>query len=280
VFLSREDSALFYKLNGALLVYLNRHLGLLPGIESYDAFTHASFEDKVKLRDALYDHPELIDRFIADNPRAFAPDELAEIASWKRFIRGDFYILRFLKRYTVFLDSGSPAKAYGVLGITESIEDMVPRERLPLHVETVLLPFRGRTIYDGVMQTSSIYFGPSIRRSLNETYQAIRESRGIIERLDAQGDQPQQERQGAKSSQAAQVLLASVERIVREVGSLKGAEAGVQRRAQAVLRAAADLLRMAVDDPADWDGLTKSIRRARTAITQLERTLDRQIWGE
>ena len=280
MYLSPEEAALFYKLNGALLTYLNRHIGLVPGIESQSAFIEASFEDKVKLRDALYDHPEIIDRFIADNPQAFAPEELAEVASWKRFIRGDFFILRFLKRHTIFLDSGSPAKAYGVLGITESIEAMVHGRPLPLHVKAVLLPFRGRTVYDGVVRPSSVYFGPSIRRSLNETYQAIRETQGIIERLDAQGEQPEQTPQRTKRSQATQRLAPSVEQIVQEVESLKGTEAGVQRQAHAVLRAAAHLLRSAADDPGDWDGLTKSIRQTRTAITRLERTLDRQLWGE
>jgi hypothetical protein len=116
---------------------------------------------------------------------------------------------------------------------------------------------------------------------LNETYGAIRERAGILERFDQQGHPAAsgiQRKQ--KSRPATPPLLPWSERIVHEAESLKGAEPGVQRRALTVLRAAADLLRAAADEAPDWDDLTKQIRRTRTAVTQLERLVDREIWGE
>lgn len=276
--LSADEAALFYKLNAALLLDLNRHLHILPTIQTHQAFIDAPFADKVKLRDALYDHPELIDQFVTENPQRLLPEELAEVASWKHFVRGDFYILRFLKRHAILLDSGSPPKAYGVVGITEEIENLIPAAALPARVETVLLPFRGRIIYDGVIRTSSVIFGPGIQRGLNETYRVARESRGVLERLDLRDDT---ERVRPRQRRAPQPpLLPSAERIAREVESLKGADTAAERRALAVLRAAAHLLCEIADDAEDWDQAVKDIRRTRTALTHLEREVERQIWGD
>lgn len=70
------------------------------------------------------------------------------------------------------------------------------------------------------------------------------------------------------------------QRIAREVESLKGADTAAERRALAVLRAAAHLLCEIADDAEDWDQAVKDIRRTRTALTHLEREVERQIWGD
>ena len=115
------DAALFIRLHVALLVYANRKLGIVPGVDSEEAFRASSLEDKVKIRDALYADPQVIDSFVAENPAGLSPDELALVATWKQAVVGTFYIFRYLKRYAVFLDDKEPPHAYGVLGITEEI---------------------------------------------------------------------------------------------------------------------------------------------------------------
>jgi hypothetical protein len=40
---------------------------------------------------------------------------LAIVQSWKRFVAGEFYIVRFLKKGTIFVDSSDPPQAYAVL---------------------------------------------------------------------------------------------------------------------------------------------------------------------
>ena len=47
--------------------------------------------------------------------------------SWDRRVAGDFYIFRFLKKYTVLIGSGDPAPVYGVLGLVSPIEEVVPK---------------------------------------------------------------------------------------------------------------------------------------------------------
>ena len=41
---------------------------------------------------------------------------------------------------------------------------------LPVLTQTVLLPFKGMIVYDGLMSSYRISFGPGIRRSLDEGF--------------------------------------------------------------------------------------------------------------
>jgi hypothetical protein len=50
---------------------------------------------------------------------------------------------------------------------------------LPVMTETILLPFRDKIIYDGLLSSFRISFGGGIRRSLNESYETAKERLGI-----------------------------------------------------------------------------------------------------
>lgn len=105
--LSLTDADLFFKLYGALHLYVNEQLHVLPDVHTPEELAGLKLEDRAKLRDALYDHPELFDRFITENPAGLTADELNIVKSWSSgFIRGDFYIVRHLKRYSIFIITG------------------------------------------------------------------------------------------------------------------------------------------------------------------------------
>ncbi len=95
--LSEENAGLFFKLMLPLLAYVNRKLELLPEVSTLEDFEKISFGDKAVIRDGLYENIHLIDSFIDENPEDLSMKELAAVASWKNFIKCDFYIERFLK---------------------------------------------------------------------------------------------------------------------------------------------------------------------------------------
>jgi hypothetical protein len=147
--LSLEDCEIFYKLYAFLLSYTNQMLKVVPEkFATSDEYTVLPAETRMNVRDALYAHPELIPEFVLINPAHLATDELEIVSSWRHALVGGFYILRHLKRYAVFLDEKAPPKAYGVLALADSFEEVVG-SGLPLRAKTVLLPFKGRVIYDG-----------------------------------------------------------------------------------------------------------------------------------
>ncbi len=182
-----EEGKLFYKLFAALLGYVNQKLGvLLVQFSEPSEYMSLPPQTRGEVRDALYIHRELIDQFVAENPVGLSPEELEIVASWKDALVGRFYILRYLKKYTIFLSAtDKPYKAYGVLGLADPIEEVVG-PGLPVLANVVLLPFKGQIIYDGLIAPYSITFGGGVRRNLNEDYNRAKEEFGIITSL---GDQ-------------------------------------------------------------------------------------------
>jgi hypothetical protein len=211
-------------------------------------------------------------------------DDLAVVASWKRFVRGEFYIVRFLKRYAVFLTAESPVRAYGVLGLTEEIEEVFFTLRPPIYIRTVLLPFKRRIVHDGRAHTYNVLFGSGIRGGLNEDYQAIRERGEIIESLEPadavalSADPARRPRGPAKSRQPVEETLAILERMAADAERLRGADTPATQRAFALVRAAITVAQTAVASPSDADAWTRAYRRARTAVVQLHTSLSRTIW--
>lgn len=141
-------------------------------------------EARLKVRNALTDDVELIESFVDQNPFAFSEEELDIVLSWRQLVAGSFYIYRKLKSYTVFLDAGDPPVAYGVVALTQPFEEMVG-PNLPVLTETVLLPFREKIIYDGLLAGPgvSLSFGAGIRRMLKESYSRAKDRYGIVTSL-------------------------------------------------------------------------------------------------
>ena len=79
-----------------------------------------------------------------------------------------------------------------MLGLSTPIEELAKRP-LPVFVQTVLLPFEDKIIYDGLLQWYAVVFGPWIRARLNAGYRNAQEREGIITTLGpartAAGDQ-------------------------------------------------------------------------------------------
>ena len=174
-----DEADLFYKLHTALLCYANQQLQLGLDIEDPEDVLFTPLDEINTIRQSLYADLSLIERFAEANPYHFSPDELDIVRSWVHLRQGSFYIFRYLKRYTVFLDDGDPPHAYGVLGLRSDFDELVGRT-LPRLVEAVLLPFRGKIVFDGLLSGYNIFFGSGIKGRLKVTYRSAKEREGII----------------------------------------------------------------------------------------------------
>jgi hypothetical protein len=177
-----SDGKHFIRLYHSLLFYVNNKHKVLESLHHPDDFFKLIPEDILKLKDKLYAAPDQIDSFVRDNPANFTSEDLKIISAWKHFVRGSFYIVRYLKNYAVFLDEGHPAKAYGVQELAVPWEDMLG-SNLPRMVEVTLLPFKGNIIFDGTFSSYNLFFGPGMRRSINDSFRLAKTSHGIITSL-------------------------------------------------------------------------------------------------
>ena len=188
--LPSADVEIFFKLHRSLLFFVNQRLQVLPQvITTADDFFTLSPEHLITVRDAFKANPALLDAYVIENPARLSQDELDIVASWRHGIVGRFYVLRDLKNYTVFLSSDDSPLAYGVLALSQPFEELIG-PNLPALVQIALLPFKDKIIYDGLMRSFNISFGPGIRRSLNERYGEAKTSHGIITSLPPQPKTP------------------------------------------------------------------------------------------
>ena len=135
--LSPEDGALFFKLQWALMFFVNQRLQVLAdNPASPEEFAALAPESRLKLRDAFLKHTGLVQAFALENPAHLPDDELSIVRSWQHLVHGKFYIFRELQKYTVFLSSGEQPVAYGVLALSQPFEELVG-PYLPVLTDTV-----------------------------------------------------------------------------------------------------------------------------------------------
>ena len=272
--LSKDDADLFFRLMWEVQFYVNRRLEILPGVGSVEAYQKLSSQDKIKVRDALYKHIDLLDDFIAQDPAGLSADELQIVSHWKRFVAGEFFIVRYLKRHAVFISSGKSSKVYSVLGLYDSLDVVLSGRPLPVLAQAVLLPFKGQIIYEGLLMSRNIMFGGGIRGELNETYQTAKQNGEIIESLEP-GVEPARKPKPKKPARDWGPVLDGV---VETTEQLKQADSVMQTRAFGVLKASAKLAQVAAHDPSATSDIAEQFKSVRRAVKQMETALSRAGW--
>jgi len=180
--LNSDDTKLFYKLNWALLFYINQKYPVIKNLKEPN-FKNRPPVDIKNLFERLISHIEIIDSFVDENPFGFTKEELEIIKSWKHFVSSRFLVMAYLRDYTVFWMISDEQEVYGVLGLYDNIRDVIPRS-LPQYVDTILLPFRGKIIYCGFINGYNVQIDGNLKRGLEEEYQKIKRKSGIITSLD------------------------------------------------------------------------------------------------
>ena len=180
--LSTEDVKLFYKINWALLFYVNQKYPVIKNLKE-PMFKDMPPVNIISLYKNLISHIELYDSFVSENTFNFTQEELEIIKSWKNYIKSKFLIMAYLRDYTVFMTISSEQKVYGVLGLSDRIRDLIP-PFIPQYVETILLPFRGKIVYCGYIYSYNVRIDENLKRSIQEEYQKARKKFGVITSLD------------------------------------------------------------------------------------------------
>ena len=271
--LNSTDVKLFMKLALELQWYAQQQGQILPRVKDFITYIDTSMREKVEVRDYLFDHLELIDSFVQVNPAELTSDELAIVKGWKNCVRGNFVIERSLKKYTVFIDSKE--RVYGVLGLQDEISDLVDKRSLPRNVNTVLLPFKGKIVYDGLLGFYNISFGSGIRAHLKEIYLIAKDNNDIIETLDpvALASAPAV----SPSPKATQDWAPLLEDMARTAKKLRGGggQPALYSPIFSLVRASIELAQVATEEQPNMDNLAKKGRRIDTLLDQIDRIIER-----
>lgn len=172
--LSPAEFQQFRALQSALNNFIYAKLQEAKGLTAQTPFGELPFTKQMEVRQAFATDHSLIDQFIALNPQNLSYEELETVGDWRKMLTGKFYVLRHLKKHSLFLTGAENSPVYGVIGLTQPIEEVIGPD-VPVLVDAILLPFLGRIVYDGLMERFPITFGPGIRRSLNDDYRDAKE---------------------------------------------------------------------------------------------------------
>jgi hypothetical protein len=182
--ISPEGARKFASLYIFLMYYAGQERKMLPRDMSLDDFKEASLEMKVACRNAIYEPRPLISRFLDANRYLLTEEAQATLASWARgYVKGSFYVLRHLKQYSIFLVADGKVRAYGVLGLNDELDKIIPKETLPAYVEAVLLPFEGVIVCDGLVSPVDVPIEPSMRQEMAQEYKALKQTGELITTL-------------------------------------------------------------------------------------------------
>lgn len=157
----------YYKLYFALLEYVNNIYNIVPELKKiYKQLQLDS--NKLRLIDEyLWEHKDIIDDFIKDNPYNFTEDELKEIKEFKNAVSSKcFIIVGFDREYTKVLSNDG--KLYMIKGIRGNLDRILNPEEMPIVIGATLLMFRGQIIYNGIFNSVPIDIGNDMKMQIAE----------------------------------------------------------------------------------------------------------------
>jgi Plasmid pRiA4b ORF-3-like protein/Domain of unknown function (DUF6398) len=216
--LSREEADLVYKLHCALMQFVNEQL-TVPGVPGAAA-AYSTFPPgkRRELVEAFLGRLDLIDAFMAANPAKLSQEELDIVSSWRHLVAGRFIAMRQLENHMILLACAGAPIAYGVTGLVDPLERVI-RKPLPTVIETVLLPFRGKITYDGIVNTFNFTAGGESRRSLEKDFRTAQATNGIVTSLpmEALPSAPHGDSPKPKLSRTPQPPVSDVRQILQQV---------------------------------------------------------------
>lgn len=178
--LEDKDVELFYKLYWSLLFFVNQKYNIIKGIGT--TIKELAPEDINKINEKLWKHPEIIDSFITENKFNLSEEELEIVRKWKNFVSDRFVVIGHSKQGTLFLQTSEEPKVYAVLGLASKFDELLPF--LPIMVETVLLPFKGKITYCSFFSSYNVTFGKGVKETFELEYNKAKATYGIITSLD------------------------------------------------------------------------------------------------
>jgi len=268
---SQKDAKVFFDLMWALQFYVNQKYKIDKSIKTLKKYYNCPMKVKYEVRKKLFEDINVIDLFVQENPQNFPEDHLSIAKGWKNFIQGNFQIERFLKTKAIFINENN---VYGVLGLYEGFDEMIHKSRLPLYVETVLLPFKGKIVYDGLFQVYNVYFGGGSKRRLKEIYMTAKQNNRIIDSFELN-----QEKSSIKITSTPEIDWTSeLQELADRAKKLKGSSNGpaIYSPAFSLIKASIEFAQEAASNSSDLNDLYNSLKKVQRAFKKTSTVLKRQ----
>lgn len=270
--LSPEDTSLFFKLMPALQTFANQQLKIVEGLKDIKDYRIISDQERIELRNAVYDeNPKVIEDFTHENPFSFSQDELKIVSGWINFINDSFFIAQLTKKHAIFIQDED---VFAVLALSQPFQVVLGEVPLPVYVKTVLLPFKGKIIYDGLLEGQSIFFGPGISTSIKNRVRIAKQRGEIIESLDPDWKPIPPKPKKLKDWTP---LLDELQERASKLRS-NSSEPLIYGPAFSLAKAGLNFARVAIEFPEDLDKLDEALHKVMLASNRVEKTMYHLDW--
>jgi len=140
---------------------------------------------------------------------------------------------------------------------------------LPTYLKTVLLPFKGKIIYDGLIEGYNLFMGSGISASLRNTYRAAKQQGKIIESLDPDWKPSESKIHVQKDWKPL------LDELIARASKLRagGGDATVLSPVFSLVRASLEFARIAVEKPDDLDALDKPFGKVERAVEKVQENM-------
>lgn len=174
MYFKKDDIDRIYKLYLGLCNFVNNKYKIVKNAK-FDRHGYIDPQQVRQVSERLWENGELIAEYIKKNPDKLNLADLDALHKWKSNHLGPFTLMEYVEKdgveYAVFCDG---AYAYMVPGISNDISEVVNRTDLPTYVNTTLLPYKDRIIYETFIQSYPVKLGENILNRLDLEYKAIK----------------------------------------------------------------------------------------------------------
>jgi hypothetical protein len=173
--LPENEAKDFLSLYLRLLHFAGSKRGVIPKNATFQKFMNTSLETKLSCRDAVYAPSLLIQEFM-DSQEGLSEQEKLDAKGFERFIAGSFVAFKHTKNHTIFLPLKDAQIAYAVNSLTSDLGEMLDT---PVVINTVLLPFRGKILCDGLIKIGT-FIGRNMQASINDEYKKLKKAGKLL----------------------------------------------------------------------------------------------------
>ena len=180
--LTTEEYNAFLKIHLDLLYFTGKKHKILKAGSSLKDFKDFPLENKFECRECFNEHPDILEEFVEQNQAKLSGRQMQILDGFRRRVMSDYFIiLKCLKKYAIFIDYDSK-KVFGVTGLSNPFQDFY--DDFPVIVKAAILPYNGKIIYDGFLESYEVYLGPNMTWEYTEIYKQAKINRQIITSLD------------------------------------------------------------------------------------------------
>lgn len=179
--LSTEEYNHYTDLHFKLLYFTAKRFNILKTATSLKEFKKLPLSKKYECRQLFNKQATILEEFIKQYSQKLSDEQFKILEGFRRRIPDSYFIvLKCLTKYAIFIDNDNK-KVYGILALSNPFTDFF--DDFPVLIKTTILPFNGKIIYDGFLETQA-YLGPNITIEYNEIYKEAKRNRQIITSLD------------------------------------------------------------------------------------------------